>query len=287
MIQPMRILPLLVVTLLPSGSLAQKQNKAKFVCKKVLKDDSAWELGKDGFKIDAVRIDCALSTRDPKAQGASALIHTTWAQDGAVQPGRDRLGEPNSEDGFEWYFTLEKGSDWQTCASTLTIPVTLTTGQGVIFKSSQTYLQDCAPIPVAPPVGSAAPLAPGAAWEEGALEAVPEAGRANAQAFIDAAVDSDPPTLGRLASKGIKFGKKTLKSKDVYDLAPLGIIPLLGCEGGECGWGKWIAVNKGPNEFWIYSRNDSGYGKFSCAVFSRSGDEFRWTAVKSFDTGEP
>lgn len=284
----MRLLPLLVFALVPSLALAQKQLKAKFVCKKVLKDQSAWEIGKEGYKIEAERINCTLSTRDKRAAGASALIHTTWSKDGKAQPGRDRLGEPNSEDGYEWYFTLEKGSDWDTCASTLTIPVTLTAGgEQVIFKSAETYKQDCAPIPVAPPVGSKAPTAPGAAWDEGALDAIPEAGRGNAQAFIDAAVDSDPPTRGGLASKGVKFGKKTLKSKDVYDLAPLGIKPQLGCEAGECQWGRWVTVNKGANEFWIYSRNESGYGAFSCAVFTRSGEEFRWTAVKTFDTGEP
>ena len=44
---------------------------------------------------------------------------------------------------------------------------------------------------------------------------------------------------------------------------------------------------KSPKEFWIYARNDSGYGSFACAVFTKSGADWRWTAVKTFDTGEP
>ena len=265
-----------------------KPIKAKFSCKKILKDQSSWAIGTEGYKIDAERIDCTLSTREQRAQGSTAVIRTVWSKGGVVQPSRDRMGDANSEDDFQWYITLEKGSDWDVCAPELIIPVTLTNMKGeLLFTAQEKYLQNCAAVPVAPPVGSVKPSADGAKWDSGALERIPQDARSTAQAFIDAVVDSDPPALSSMGSRGVKLGKKVLKGKDLYDPSSLGLKPQLGCEAGACKWGGWVSVAKGPSEFWVFSTNDSGYGSFAAAVFSKSGAEWRWTAVRTYETGEP
>jgi hypothetical protein len=130
-----------------------------------------------------------------------------------------------------------------------------------------------------------------AKWDPGSLAQLPADAKDVAQQFIDAVVDSDPPSLATMAGAGVKNGKKTVTGADIkragFEKAT-GIKPLV-CGGGSgpCTWGKWVVQAKGKSEFWLYANNDSGYGSFHCAVFSKKGDTWAWTAVKTYDTGEP
>jgi hypothetical protein len=281
----------LALSVVASPAVAAGKVKAKFACKKVLKDGSSWDIGKEGYKIEAERIDCSVQSKDSKLVGGMAVIKTAWTLGGVAHEGTERNGSPIAEGGhYEYDFTLDRGTEWETCASEITIPVKVTDTSGkVVFEAKEIFKQDCPNVPTSPPAKPAA--APAAAessrWEAGALEQIPEAARGVAQTFVDAAVDSDPPSLGQLASKGVKKGKKTLKSADVYDLtASTGIGPFKGCDAAgapECTWGLWAVVSKGASEFWIYSQSDSGYGTFACAVFTKKGEEWRWTAVRTYD----
>lgn len=280
---------------LPSVARADAKGrvKATFDCKKIMKDDSGFAIGNEGYKIDAVRIDCSVKSKDARLAGGSATIKTTWHKGTILQNGSERHGSPINEGGdYEWMFTLNKGTDWDTCATDITVPVTVRAPSGeVVFEAKKLYLQNCAPVPVAPPVGSVKPAPDSSAkWDGNSLTQIPAAARGLAQQFIDAAVDSDPPTLASLAAGGVKKGKKILKGKDVYDLsAATGIKPATNCDESQqnCKWGAWVTLVKSPTEFWIYSNSDSGYGTFACAVFTISGDTWRWSGVRNYDTGEP
>ncbi len=277
----------------PAAPVKATKVKATFECKKILKDQSAWAIGNEGYRIDAVRLDCTVRSKDSRLVGGRAFIKTTWHKGTILQQGNERGGSPIAEGGdYEYMFTLEKGSDWDTCATDITVPVTVLDPNGqTVFQAEKLYRQNCQPIPVAPPVGSKKPPADsGAKWDETALKQIPADAQSLAQQFIDAAVDSDPPTLASLAQKGVKKGKKTLVGKDVYDLgAATGIKPSKECDEQQqnCKWGPWAAMSKSPTEFWIYSTNDSGYGKFACAVFTKGPSGWAWTGVRSYDTGEP
>jgi hypothetical protein len=264
--------------------------KASFTCKKVLKDQSSWELGNEGYRIDAVRIDCVVESKSHALLEGSAVIKPLWHKDGALKQTRERHGEPIAEGPpFQYIFTLERGLDWDLCASDITFPVTVTSIDGaVIFEAKKSYRQDCAPIPVSPPV-SAAKVAPEAPRiQKSELEQIPPEARELAKQFIDAVVDSDPPTLTMLAGAGVKKGKKMLKGNDAFSAN--GLLPGRGCDdsGTNCKeWGPWSVVKKSAGEFCLYSQNDSGYGKFPCATFTKKGGEWKWTAMTFYDTGEP
>jgi hypothetical protein len=148
--------------------------------------------------------------------------------------------------------------------------------------------------PAPPPTGGSSKKpspSDSAQWDESSLAQLPADAKGLAQQFIDAVVDSDPPGLAALAGAGIKKGKKTIKGADILRAGfskATGIKPLLcGDRSGPCAWGKWVVQAKGPSEFWIYSNNDSGYGTFRCAVFTKKGGTWAWTAVATYDTGEP
>jgi hypothetical protein len=285
---------LLVLLVVAAPVAAANKIKAKFVCKKVLKDGSSWVIGNEGYRIEAERIECSLDSPSHKLLEGSAVLQSSWHKDGSPKNGQ-RNGEPIAGDKppFSYKFTLEKGAHWEPCATDTSFEVTvIDSGGQVVFTERKTFAQDCKTIPVAPPVAKTAAKAKPepSRWEDGAKEQIPADARDLAQQFVDAVVDSDPPTLGTLASAGVKKGNKTLKGADVYDItAATGIAPSYDCDENQknCHWGKWLVINKKPTEFWIYTNNNSGYGKFACAVFTKKGSSWVWTAVKSYDTGEP
>jgi len=296
-----------LLCLLAVPSLAQAGKlKAKFDCKQVLKDGSRFEIG-GGYRIAAVSIECKVTSLDHKLLEGTARIKTMWHKGTVLQEGKEHHGSPIGGEGdgpgFEYMFMLDKGVDWDECATDISIPVLVTDVNGQkIFEAKKLYLQSCPVIPVSPPVGSgsasasakpaakAKPALDKATWAETALADIPADARDVTQRFIDAVVDGDPPALGTLAGTGVKKGKKTLKGADVYDLeAATGIRPQKQCDEQQknCHWGPWTVIKKGPGEFWIYSDSDSGYGSFACAVFGKRANTWQWTAVKTYDTGEP
>ena len=269
-----------------------RQVKATFACMKITADQKPWKIGTEGYKIDTARIDCTAKSKDSRLVGGTAIIQTTWHIGGAEKRGRERHGEPIAEGGdYEYIVTLDKDLDYEPCSEDLTIPLTVSDVNGqVVFSAQETYRQNCPKIPVAPPVGTVKPVGDSATWEAGALEKIPQAARVLAQQFIEAAVDVDPPTLATLAAGGVKKGNKVLRGKDVYDLGPAtGIKATKACNDAqtECHWGDWSVIPKGASEFWLYSTNDSGYGSFACAVFTKAGGTWKWSAVKLYETGEP
>lgn len=266
--------------------------KAKFECLRTLDNGKSVPITADGSKIEGKGIYCSVISKDARLLGGRAIIQTTWHQvGGAAKTGREHHGEPSAEgDEYIYQFALDKGDDWDTCAPDITVPLVITDADGaIVFQSQKSWAQSCAIATAKPAAATAKPAAASdsARWDEHALPDIPKDARGVMDQFINAAVDSDPPALASLAGRGVKKGKKLLVGPDLYDLAKAtGIKPLLGCddENRNCKtWGVWQTHVKSPTEIWIYSNSDSGYGVFACAVFTKTGGEWKWTGVRTYD----
>lgn len=233
---------------------------------------------------------------DHRIVEGTVKLKTMWHKGTLMQSDKEQHGSPVGGEGdgvYGYNFQLQKGVDWDECATDVSIPVIVTDDKGkTVFEAKKLYRQDCPVIPVSPPVGTKPkpPALDKATWGEGAVNDLPADARGLTQRFIDAAVDVDPPRLATFTSAGVKKGKRVLKGADVYDFEKVtGIRPQKQCDENQknCHWGPWQVIKKTATEFWIYSDSDSGYGTFACAVFSKRGASWVWTAVRTYDTGEP
>lgn len=306
-------LPLLLVVSTPHAALAgpkRKPLKAKLVCSQTMAAGGTFALDpKFPSRITGTSLTCELTSKDHRVvEGGSPSVKTLWHKTiGGVMKtftGDERKGSPIGGEGdgaygFAW--VLEKGKDWDECASDIAVPVTVRDLEGnAIFEQQLVLKQDCAPIPVAPSVSDPKrpPVEVGAKLPDKELEKLSPEARSLAKRLADAIVDEDlPGLLDMIPAGGLRLGKSKLTRDQVRArlsskgiAGTFGIRPSVECEdyekGTGCKWGAWTSVEQ-KGELLLYSNNDSGYGTFSALAFKRTGGAWSWVGTASYDTGEP
>lgn len=254
----------------------------------------------DHRKLDKP-ISCAIHLTSGSADAASISV-LVGGEEGASS--FDVL--PKGEDHEA---TLAPGNDYPTCKD-FVILARLYKNKKPVWEKKLAVTQACAAA-APPPVAKAQPPAPTAdedtdgTWADGELDRLPKDAREVLGEWVGTYAAQDHRFIESWPKSGVKFKGKLVTFNNMDKTLPLppepnndlihaiGIVPAARCQDPEqttgCHWGRWRAfVNpKKKTEITVYSDNDSGYGTFATAVFTKRGKTWVWTAIGSYDTGEP
>ncbi len=290
----------LTLTLVSSAGAQPKplknQIKAQVLCG-VVKDGKVATVvpTKDKRKLsDPIR--CAVHL-DQDSKSGESWTAKVFVEDGSPEshPSHDGELSRTGTDAKDFELTLEPATDtnrkdFTPCAA-FTIRAMIDNSAGPVWMKDIKVEQDCPP----PPPPNAASLH----WSESALKTLADGSARDAAIAWAAAYErnDDDWFRGHFPKAGLSIpgsGKLSWKGMQNAGAQPQDIFKIE--KGGECkdeekrtdcAWGSWDTLKKGKSEFWLYNANQSGYGQFVAAVFKKSGKAWLWTAMKTYDTGEP
>jgi len=296
--------PVLVLTLAVAGTSnadakpAKSKIKAKILCG-VVKDGKVATVvpTKDKRKL-ADPISCAVHLDQDSKAGETWNVHV-FVEDGDPEshPAHDGPISRTGKVATDFETVLQPSSDanrqdFWPCRQ-FQIRAMISNEAGPLWWNDMMVDQTC-PKPVVPP-----PNAASIHWTENARSSLPDdAARDAALAWAAAYERNDDdwfhasfpkagmsiPGSGKLTWKGMQ--NAGAQPQDIFKIVPGGA-----CKDEEartdCAWGNWDTLKKGKSEFWLFNSSQSGYGSFPAAVFKKVGKTWTWTAMKTYDTGEP
>lgn len=258
----------------------------------------------DHRKLDKP-ISCAIQVKSGSADAASISV-LVGGTEGASS--FDVLAK-----GQDHEATLAPGSDYPTCKD-FVIVARLYQNKKPVWEKKLPVAQRCAVAP-SPPSTVAKPKPPAdkptpeadtdGTWADGELDRLPKDAQQTIAEWTETYIAQDHRFIESWPTAGVKIKGKLVTPNNLGKTLPLppepnndlvhaiGIVGSARCADPEhntgCHWGRWHAnvSPKSTTEIAVYCGNDSDYGSFVTAVFTKKGKKWIWTAVGTYDTGEP